>query len=80
MGSVWSHISTAFQHAVHELIVSVFDLLIYMAVIILALLLGKMLALTIKSIFKCAAIPRAVSTGPLKNAFTPVSSKYHPLP
>nr|APP93691.1 GP2 [Simian hemorrhagic fever virus] len=80
MGSILTHITTAFHHAVHELLVSFFDLLIYMAVIILALLVGKMLSLTIKSIFRCASTVAPTSRGAYKNAFAPVSSKYYTLP
>ncbi|AKI29946.1 E protein [Pebjah virus] len=80
MGSISSHIVTAFQHAVHELIVSIFDLLIYFAIIILALIVGKLFAMVIKSFFRCGSRLAPVPKRALGNAFKAVPTKYHTLP
>nr|AHH53843.1 E protein [Kibale red colobus virus 1] len=80
MGSVVSAIQAAFHHAIHELIVSVFDLLIYMALIFLCLAVGRLIGYAIGAIFRCST--RAVtSTSPsLQTAFKPLQRQYHKLP
>nr|ALS54326.1 E protein [Free State vervet virus] len=81
MGNILQSITVAFQHAIHELLVSVFDLLIYMAIIVVALIIGRLIGFAIRGLFKC--IPRSVpfdSKGSLRSHFSPVSTKYSALP
>ncbi|AMB20714.1 E protein [Kafue kinda chacma baboon virus] len=69
MGSYISLFSHAFQQAIHELIVSVLDLIIYFSLILLTLLVGKGIGLAVRSVFGCAGraasrpvLPSTVST------------------
>ncbi|ANB32506.1 E protein [Zambian malbrouck virus 1] len=81
MGNIFASLATAFNHAIHELLVSIFDLLIYMAIIILALIVGRVIGFALRGIFKC--IPRVStpnSKGSLRSHFSPVSTKYSALP
>nr|ALS54340.1 E protein [Free State vervet virus] len=81
MGNILQSINSAIQHAIHELLVSVFDLLIYMAIIIVALIIGRIIGFALRGLFKC--IPRSVpldSKSSLRSHFSPVSTKYTALP
>ncbi|ALS54298.1 E protein [Free State vervet virus] len=81
MGNILASITAAFNHAIHELLVSIFDLLIYMAIIILALLIGRILGFALRGLFKC--VPRTISPdskSSLRSHFSPVSTKYSALP
>nr|ALS54130.1 E protein [Free State vervet virus] len=81
MGNIFASITAAFNHAIHELLVSIFDLLIYMAIIILALIVGRVIGFALQGLFKC--IPRTVpsdSKSSLRSHFSPVSTKYSTLP
>nr|ALS54102.1 E protein [Free State vervet virus]ALS54116.1 E protein [Free State vervet virus] len=81
MGNIFASITAAFNHAIHELLVSIFDLLIYMAIIILALIVGRVIGFALRGLFKC--IPRTVpsdSKSSLRSHFSPVSTKYSTLP
>nr|AGA19082.1 ORF4a [Simian hemorrhagic fever virus] len=79
MGNFTSHIYQAFQHALHELMVSIFDLLVYFLIIIAALVVGKLISMVVRSTINCGAkvaFKRAVTPSP----FTPVSGRYRALP
>nr|ALS54186.1 E protein [Free State vervet virus] len=81
MGNIFASVTAAFNHAIHELLVSIFDLLIYMAIIILALIVGRVIGFALRGLFKC--IPRTVplnTNGSLRSHFSPVSTKYSALP
>nr|AGA19094.1 ORF4a [Simian hemorrhagic fever virus] len=79
MGSITSHIVNAFQHAIHELLTSIFDLVVYFLIIIAALVVGKLLGMVIRSTINCGA--RAVARRTVTpSPFTPVSRQYRALP
>nr|ALS54269.1 E protein [Free State vervet virus] len=81
MGNILQSITAAFNHAIHELLVSIFDLLIYMAIIILALIVGRVVGFALRGLFQC--IPKSVpldSKSSLRSHFSPVSTKYTALP
>nr|ALS54242.1 E protein [Free State vervet virus] len=81
MGNILQSLSAAFNHAIHELLVSIFDLLIYMAIIILALIVGRVIGFALRGLFKC--IPRTVpldSKSSLRSHFSPVSTKHTAYP
>nr|ALS54312.1 E protein [Free State vervet virus] len=81
MGNILASITAAFNHAIHELLVSVFDLLIYMAIIILALIIGRVIGFALRGLFKCVPRPQITdSKGSLRSHFSPVSTKYSALP
>nr|AHH53983.1 E protein [Kibale red colobus virus 2] len=81
MGNVLNSVWTAFQHAIHELLISIFDLLIYLALILLTMCVGKLLGLVLKTIFRGgSAIVNTKPKRALQSAFTPLSSTYHKLP
>nr|AIP91276.1 E protein [Mikumi yellow baboon virus 1] len=56
MGSYASIFYHALQTAIHELIVSAVDLVIYFVLILLTLLVGKGIGLVLRSLFSCAAV------------------------
>ncbi|AIP91224.1 E protein [Mikumi yellow baboon virus 1] len=56
MGSYASIFYHALQTAIHELIVSAVDLIIYFVLILLTLLVGKGIGLVLRSLFSCAAM------------------------
>ncbi|AKC89296.1 ORF4a protein [Simian hemorrhagic encephalitis virus] len=81
MGNVIASITAAFNHAIHELIVSIFDLLIYLAIIVCALIIGRIIGFALRGLFKCIPRPSITATSSgLRAHFSPVSTKYHALP
>nr|ALS54284.1 E protein [Free State vervet virus] len=81
MGNIIQSVTAAFNHAIHELLVSIFDLLIYMAIIILALIVGRVIGFALRGLFKC--VPRSLpsnSKSSLRSHFSPVSTKHSAFP